>query len=84
MDSLDAKRAEVSTLPVIDLARLQHADPAVSQAGMVALRAACAEIGFFYLVGHEPAGTGRDSDGGLRGGPLLSSPCRSKTRWLWT
>lgn len=58
MDSLDAKRAEVSTLPVIDLARLQHADPAVSQAEARALRAACAEIGFFYLVGHEvPAGT---------------------------
>ena len=58
MDRLDAQSAEDSTLPIIDLSRLQHVDPAVSQEEAQALRTACIDVGFFYLVGHDvPAAT---------------------------
>jgi isopenicillin N synthase-like dioxygenase len=53
MDRLDARSAEISTLPSIDLSRLQHEDPAVSAAEAQALRSVCIDIGFFYLIGHD-------------------------------
>jgi isopenicillin N synthase-like dioxygenase len=52
MDSLDAREADLATLPLIDLSRLSGDDPLARADEARSLRAACTRDGFFYVGGH--------------------------------
>ena len=47
-----ARKADLASLPVVDVSGISASDPAARAAVGEALRAACLDKGFFYCVGH--------------------------------
>lgn len=52
MSILAARQADAASLPIIDVSRLGHGDPAIRQDEARALYAACTGSGFFYVRDH--------------------------------
>lgn len=50
--SLSARRVEDATLPIVDISGLRSEDPADRAGVAAAIRAACLDKGFMYVVGH--------------------------------